>query len=69
MKRNLELFGRIARMNNSKKIKSVVMGKIDGDNRKGRPYWEGLDDIKELCQKYIRLLIRIPKNETNVDRW
>jgi len=33
------------------KIKSVVLGKLEGDNRKGRPYREWLDDIKEWCQK------------------
>jgi len=32
MKRKLELFGHIARMDNSRKIESVVMGKMDGDN-------------------------------------
>jgi len=39
MKRNLELFGHIARMNKFMKIKSVVIGKMDVDildNRKER---------------------------------
>jgi len=58
MKRKLELVVHIARMDNSRKIKSVVMVE-DGDNRKGRTYWEWLDDIKERCQKDIHLLIRI----------
>jgi len=40
MKRELELFGHIARMNNSRKIRSVVMGYMYEDNRKGRPYRE-----------------------------
>jgi len=35
MKRKLELFGHIARMDNSRKITSLVMGMMDGDNRKG----------------------------------
>jgi len=34
MKRQLELFGHIARMDNSRKIKRVVMGMMDGDNRR-----------------------------------
>jgi len=34
MKRKLELFGHIARMDSSRKIKSEVMGKMDGDYRK-----------------------------------
>jgi len=56
MKMKLELFGHIARMNNSRKIKSGVMGKMDGDNRKGRPYREWFDDIKKWGQN---LLIKI----------
>jgi len=40
MKSKLELFGHIARMDNSRKIKSVVMGVMDGDNRTERPYRE-----------------------------
>jgi len=59
MKRKLELYGHIAKMDNSRKIKSVVMGKMDGDNRKGRPYREWLDDIKEWCQKDIQLYISL----------
>jgi len=42
-------------MDNCRKIKSVAMGMMDGDNRKGRPYREGLDDIKEWCQN-VRML-------------
>jgi len=51
MKRKLQLFGHIARMDKSRKIKSMVIGKVDGDSRKGRPCREWLDDIKEWCQK------------------
>jgi len=53
MKRKLELFGHVARMDNSRKIKSVVMGMMDGNNRRGRLYRKWLDDIKEWCQKDI----------------
>jgi len=57
LKKKLESLGHIATMlDNSKKIKRVVFGKMDGDNRKGKPYWEwleSLDDIKEWCQKDI----------------
>jgi len=59
MKRKLELFGDIARMDNCRNNISVVMGMMDGDNRRGRPYREWLDDIKEWCQKDIHLLFRI----------
>jgi len=57
MKMKLELFCHIDRMNNSRKIKSVVMGKMDGNNKRRRPYRKWLDDIKEWCQKDIHLLI------------
>ena len=56
MKRKMDLFGHIARMNNSRKIKSVLMGVMDGSNGRGRPCREWLDDIKEWCQKDIQLL-------------
>jgi len=35
------------------------METIFGYNRKGRPYREWLDDIKEWCQRDIHLLIKI----------
>jgi len=42
MKRMLELFGHIARIDNGRKIKSVVMDKMDRYNRKGTPYPAGV---------------------------
>jgi len=33
-------------MDNNRMIKRVVMEKMDGDNRKERPYRKWLDDIK-----------------------
>jgi len=62
MKRKVELFGHITRMDNSRKIKSVGMGTMDGDNRKGKRYREWLDDIKEWCQKDIHPLFRIAQD-------
>jgi len=44
-------------------IKSVVTGVMDGDNRRGRPYREWLDDINEWYQKDIHLLFRIAKDQ------
>jgi len=35
------------------------MGNMDGDNRKGRPCREWLDDIKEWCQKDMHPLIKM----------
>jgi len=38
------------------------MGVMDGDNRRGRPYREWLDNVKEWCQKDIHLLFRIAQD-------
>src|SRR6218665_3124520 len=51
MKRKLGLFGHICRMENSRKIKSVVLGIMDGKGRRGRPNMEWIDNIKEWCNK------------------
>src|SRR6218665_2312086 len=51
MKRKLGLFGHICRMENSRKIKSVMLGIMDGKGRRGRPNMEWIDNIKEWCNK------------------
>ena len=38
MRRKLGLFGHICRMDNSRKIKSVLIGMMEETRRKGRPY-------------------------------
>jgi len=53
MKRKLELFGHIARIDNKGMIKIVVMGTMDGNNRNGWPHRDWLDNIQEWCQKDI----------------
>jgi len=50
MERKLNLFGHICRMNNSRLIKQVVFGMVDGSGNRGRPNKQLLDDIKEWCQ-------------------
>ena len=55
MKRKLTLLKHIARMNNKKKIKTVMLGEMEGENRKGRPCREWLD-IKEWCGKDVGFL-------------
>jgi len=40
-------------MNDKRKIKIVMLGEVEGANRRGRPCREWLDDIKEWCEKYI----------------
>lgn len=62
MKRKLELFGHISRMDNNRKIKSVMLGIIEGSNKRGRPCREWLDDIRDWCQKDIHYLSQIAQD-------
>ena len=50
MKRKLTLFGHILRMDNSRKIKGIMMGIMEGTNKRGRPCREWLDDVVDWCQ-------------------
>src|SRR6218665_1889823 len=47
--RKLELFGHICRMDNDRKIKSIVFGRLDGTNKRGRPHTEWMDNITDWC--------------------
>ena len=38
MRRKLKLFGHIMRMNNSRKIKGVMLASMDGTNNRGKSY-------------------------------
>jgi len=66
LKRKLELLGHIARMDNSWKFKSMVMGKMNGDSRKRRPYREWLDNMKEwlASERPIQISPRTKQMET-----
>ena len=50
------LWTHICRMENSRKIRGVMMGMMKGTGKKGRPHREWLDDIKERCQEDIHYL-------------
>ena len=65
IRRKLSLFGQICRMENERKIKSVMLGSMDGKEKRGRPKREWLDDIREWCQKDIQTLSRLA-NEREV---
>src|SRR5437870_848373 len=58
MRRKLSLFGHICRMENERKIKSVMLGSMDGRGKRGRPKREWLDDIRDWCQKDIQTMPR-----------
>ena len=49
IQRKLRLFGHICRMNDSRKIKTLVFGMMDGSNNSGRPHREWSDDIEQWC--------------------
>ena len=44
IRRKLHLFGHDAR-----KPKTLISGKMDGKNRRGRPHKEWIDDVKAWC--------------------
>jgi len=46
----LNLFGDICRMNNSRLMKQVIFGMVDGSGIRGRSNKEWFDKIKEWCQ-------------------
>ena len=48
MRRKLGLFEHICRMDNSKKIKSVMAGMMEGTRRKERPRREWIEDIEDM---------------------
>ena len=49
IQRKLRLFGHICRMNDSRKIKTLVFRMMDGSNKRGRPHREWSDDIEQWC--------------------
>ena len=66
IKRKLSLFGHICRMNDTRLVKQVVFGRIEGVNLRGRPRREWLDDIKTWCQDTINNLCHSAQDR---ERW
>ena len=56
IRRKMTLFGHVCRMKNTRKIKSVMLGEMDGTARRGRPTREWLDDIRDWGQQCIHKL-------------
>ena len=50
MRKMLSLFGHITRIDDSRKIKKIMVGIMDGANRRARPCREWIDDMTEWCQ-------------------
>src|SRR6218665_766534 len=51
--RKLELFGHICRMENDRKIKSVVFGRLEGTNKSGRPHKIWMDNLNIYFSRLI----------------
>ena len=49
IRQKLQLFGHICRMGNSRKLKTLVFGMMEGKNKRGRPCREWGDDVKAWC--------------------
>ena len=47
VKRKMNMFGHICRMPQGRLVKKVMLGTMDGNNRRGRPKREWLQDIEE----------------------
>jgi len=43
-------------MENDRKIKSVVFGRLEGTNKRGQPHKEWVDNITEWCDASIQEL-------------
>ena len=54
--RKLNLFGHICKMKDSRLVKEVVFGEMDGKTERGRPKREWLDDVKKWCNEDIYIL-------------
>ena len=53
IRRKLQFFRHICRMNKNRKIKEILFGMVEGANKKGRPHREWLDDIRQWCQEHV----------------
>ena len=49
IKRKLGMFEHICQMRDDRKIKTLMLRMMDGENRRGRPSREWLDDVKLWC--------------------
>jgi len=58
LERQLNLFGHICRMEDTRLVKKVVFYITEGTSRRGRPNREWLNDIKEWCEEDIHTLSR-----------
>ena len=53
IERKMNFFGHICRMQDERLIKQVVLGIMDGKNKRGRPKRRWTDDLADWCNKVI----------------
>ena len=58
IKRKTTMFGHICRMARDRRVKKVMEGFMEGNNRRGRPRREWLQDIEEWGGKNVPMLMR-----------
>ena len=68
IQRKLRLFGHICRMKDDRKIKTIMLGIMDGSNKKGRPHREWCDDICDWCGKCLQELFHVAANRKDWDK-
>lgn len=68
MERKMRLFGHIARMEDNRIIKNVMLGEMDGTGRRGRPAREWMDDIVEWGEKDIQSLYHTAQNRVEWEK-
>ena len=51
IRRKLRLFRHICRVDKDRKIRDIMLGRVEGTNKKGRPHRECLDDVKQWGQE------------------
>jgi len=56
IRRKLRLFGHICRMEDYRKLKTLMFGIVDGMNERGRPCRKWMDDIVSWCKTGLQEL-------------
>ena len=68
VERKMNFFGHICRMADNRMVKKVVMGYMAGNNRRGRPRREWLDDIREWGGADLPTMIRATQDRSGWKR-
>ena len=66
IRRKMNFFGHICRMKDNRLVKKIMLGTMEGENRRGRPRREWLDDIEEWGNAELHTLTRATQDR---ERW